>query len=80
MVAQFPHAAFALASGVHAAPDGLDSAFGTGGRVRTSFGDLTGGANDAVLQPDGKIVAVGFQAYYPTTKGVQFALARYLAR
>ena len=58
----------------------LDATFGTGGRVRTSFGDLNGGANDAVLQPDGKIVAVGFQAYYPTPKGVQFALARYLAR
>ena len=58
----------------------LDPAFGAGGRVRTSFGDLNGGANDAVLQPDGKIVAVGFQAYYPTPKGVQFALARYLAR
>ncbi|MFO1473436.1 MAG: hypothetical protein U1F20_02420 [Lysobacterales bacterium] len=39
--------------------------------ARTSFGDLNGGANDAVLQPDGKIVAVGFQAYYPTPKGVQ---------
>ena len=58
----------------------LDATFGTGGRVRTSFGDLNGGANDAVLQPDGKIVAVGFQAYYPIPKGVQFALARYFAR
>ena len=29
---------------------------------------------------DGRIVAVGFQAYYPTPKGVQFALARYLSR
>ena len=58
----------------------LDATFGTGGKVRTSFGDLNGGANDAVLQPDGRIVAVGFQAFYPTPKGVQFALARYLAR
>jgi len=38
---------------------------------------LNSGANDAVLQPDGKIVAVGFN---PTEKasGVEFALARYL--
>ncbi|MFT3896268.1 MAG: delta-60 repeat domain-containing protein [Thermomonas sp.] len=58
----------------------LDATFGTGGRVRTSFGDLNGGAKDAVLQPDGRIVAVGFQAFFPTPKGVQFALARYLSR
>ena len=58
----------------------LDPTFGTGGRVRTSFGDLNGGAYGAALQPDGRIVAVGFQAYFPTPKGVQFVLARYLAR
>jgi uncharacterized delta-60 repeat protein len=58
----------------------LDPTFGTGGRVRTSFGDLNGGAYGAVLQPDGRIVAAGFQAFFPTPKGVQFALARYLAR
>lgn len=63
-----------------AANGALDTTFGTGGRVRTSFGDLNGGANGAVLLPDGRIVAVGFQAYYPTPKGVQFVLARYLAR
>ena len=58
----------------------LDPTFGIAGRVRTSFGDLNGGAYGAALQPDGRIVAVGFQAYYPTPKGVQFALARYLSR
>ena len=55
----------------------LDPNFGAGGKVRTSFGDLNGGANGAVFQPDGKIVAVGFQA-----TGLElfadFALARYL--
>ena len=40
----------------------LDPTFGAGGKVRTSFGDLNGGANGALFQPDGKIVAVGFQA------------------
>ena len=55
----------------------LDPTFGVDGKVRTSFGDLNGGANGAVFQPDGKIVAVGFQA-----TGLElfadFALARYL--
>jgi uncharacterized delta-60 repeat protein len=55
----------------------LDPTFGAGGKVRTSFGDLNGGANGAVFQPDGKILAVGFQA-----TGLElfadFALARYL--
>ncbi|HEY2714303.1 MAG TPA: delta-60 repeat domain-containing protein [Chthoniobacterales bacterium] len=55
----------------------LDSTFGTAGEVRTSFGDLNGGANAGLLQTDGKIVAVGFNAT-PTRRGVDFALARYL--
>jgi uncharacterized delta-60 repeat protein len=60
-------------------PNGsLDSSFGNGGRVRTSFGDLNGGANGATLQADGKIVAAGFQATN-TPKSAQFAVARYLA-
>jgi uncharacterized delta-60 repeat protein len=59
-------------------PNGsLDSNFGVGGKVRTSFGDLNDGANAGLLQPDGKIVAVGF---HPTTTrvGVDFIVARYL--
>ncbi len=55
----------------------LDSTFGVGGQVRTSFGDLNGGANGAALQSDGKIVAVGFQATF-SNQTVNFALARYL--
>jgi uncharacterized delta-60 repeat protein len=55
----------------------LDPTFGAGGKVRTSFSDLNGGANGAIFQPDGKVVAVGFQA-----TGLElfadFALARYL--
>jgi uncharacterized delta-60 repeat protein len=57
----------------------LDSTFGVGGKVRTSFGDLNGGANGAVLQADGKIVAVGFQATF-TNHRADFALARYLGQ
>jgi uncharacterized delta-60 repeat protein len=55
----------------------LDNTFGIGGKVRTSFGNLNGGAYGAALQADGKIVAVGFQAT-STSTGVDFALARYL--
>ena len=55
----------------------LDSTFGIGGKVRTSFGNLNGGALGAALQTDGKIVAVGFQATFTDTR-VDFALARYL--
>jgi uncharacterized delta-60 repeat protein len=57
----------------------LDSTFGVGGEVRTSFGDLNGGANGAALQSDGKIVAVGFQATF-TNQWANLALARYLAQ
>jgi uncharacterized delta-60 repeat protein len=55
----------------------LDNTFGVGGEVRTSFGDLNGGANGAALQSDGKIVAVGFQATF-SNQFANFALARYL--
>ena len=51
----------------------LDTTFGIGGKVRTSFGNLSGGAYGAALQADGKIVAVGFQA-------LDFALARYISQ
>ncbi|MGM9488344.1 hypothetical protein [Ideonella sp. YS5] len=56
----------------------LDASFGKNGRVRTSFGQLNGGANGAAMQPDGKIVAVGFQAT-SSDKTVEFAIARYVA-
>jgi uncharacterized delta-60 repeat protein len=54
----------------------LDPNFGIAGKVRTSFGDLNGGASAALLQPDGKIVAAGFQAT-ASSRTVEFALARY---
>ena len=53
-----------------------DTTFGVAGKVRTSFGDLNGGANGAAFQR-GKIVAVGFQATF-TDRWTEFALARYL--
>src|SRR5919106_611287 len=55
----------------------LDTTFGTGGKMRTDFGnnDLDI-ANDAALQPDGKIVAAGTTVF---DFGVQepFALTRF---
>ena len=48
----------------------LDSSFGTGGLVTTSFGGTIDRANSAILQPDGKIVAAG-------ESDGDFALARY---
>ena len=57
----------------------LDNTFGVAGRVRTSFGDLNGGANGAAVQSDGKIVAVGFQATF-SNQWSNFALARYLSQ
>jgi uncharacterized delta-60 repeat protein len=54
----------------------LDNTFGIGGKVRTSFGDLNGGANGAAFQ-GAQIVAVGFQATF-TERWSDFALARYL--
>jgi uncharacterized delta-60 repeat protein len=57
----------------------LDATFGVSGKVRTSFGDLNGGANGAALQSDGKIVAVGFQATF-SNQWANFALARYLGQ
>lgn len=57
----------------------LDNTFGVGGEVRTSFGDLNGGANGAAFQSEGKIVAVGFQATF-SNEFANFALARYLGQ
>ena len=49
-----------------------DPAFGAGGTVLTSFGPVNAAAADVVVQPDGKIVAVGFA-------GGDFGVARYNA-
>lgn len=53
----------------------LDNAFGTGGKVVTSFGSQSDTAYAVVVQPDGKIVAGGHTS--TATRGIDFALARY---
>jgi uncharacterized delta-60 repeat protein len=53
-------------------PDGtLDPTFGNGGTVLTSFGTANSAGSDVAIQPDGRIVAVGFA-------GGDFGVARYL--
>lgn len=59
---------FALAR--YNADGSLDSTFGTGGTVLTSFGGPLSAAADVVVQPDGRIVAVGIA-------GNDFGVARY---
>ncbi len=60
-------------------PDGsLDTAFGNGGKVTTSFFGAEDQINALALQPDGKIVAAGIaidSSNIPST--TNFALARY---
>jgi len=56
----------------------LDASFDGDGKVRTSFGNLNGGAKGAVLQPDGRLVAAGFQATFSSV-WAEFAVARYAA-
>ncbi len=57
-------------------PNGsLDTGFGTGGKVTTSFGSGPDRAYAMVVQPDGKIV-VGGEATVAAS-GLDFALARY---
>jgi uncharacterized delta-60 repeat protein len=54
----------------------LDTTFGDGGKVLTTFEpDSIDGANAVVIQPDGKIVAAGSTRRGPTR---EFAVARYL--
>ena len=66
----------------NAAPGDLDATFGVGGRVTTDFA-LNGGSDDdgedAVLQPDGKIVVAGtsFFAASGGGSGQNFTMARY---
>lgn len=55
----------------------LDTAFGAGGKVITSFGSASDEAFAIVVQADGKIVLGGHTL--SATRGLDFALARYNA-
>lgn len=56
----------------------LDSTFGSGGLVTTAFRPVQNqcGAEDLLLQPDGKIIAVGWSQ--PNLEDADFAMARFL--
>lgn len=67
---------FALAR--YDADGSLDSSFGSGGRVTTSFGSPGDDSVHAIaLQPDGKIVAAGTNFVAGREGAADFALARY---
>ncbi len=56
----------------------LDSSFGTGGKVVTDIGAFDDSINALVLQPDGKIIAVGVaNTTFSPSGPFNFALARY---
>ncbi|MDZ4405030.1 LamG-like jellyroll fold domain-containing protein [Prosthecobacter sp.] len=57
-------------------PGALDYTFNGSGKTTTGFGAGNDGAHAVVVQPDGKIVAVGASGNYPEE---DFALARYHA-
>ena len=60
-------------------PDGtLDPGFGNGGKVTTAVGDADGSAAEVLVQPDGRLVAIGSAAMGdPFDERTVFALARY---
>lgn len=76
--------AFALAR--YNADGSLDSSFGDGGKVTTSFGyappenptEDGDGISDLAIQPDGRIVAGGASQFGPHTEQYAVAVARYL--
>lgn len=55
----------------------LDSGFGTGGKVTTSFNGLGESAASLATQPDGKLVLGGNSETNPAGNSADFALARY---
>src|SRR5436190_3031392 len=57
----------------------LDQTFGNNGSVQTTFGDPAAEGNDVVLQPDGKIIVVGFSGAGSYTDLNNFALVRFNA-
>ena len=63
-----------LSAGAQAAPGDLDPTFSADGMQRTNFGFGHSSAAATVLQPDGKIVAVGTQF---SSQDFDFAITRY---
>lgn len=64
-----------LTTSLHAAVGELDPSFGNMGKVTTVFAGGSSGAEDLAIQPDGKIVTVGYSST-PEGRPV-FTIARY---
>ena len=62
----------------YSANGSLDTSFGVGGKVLTGFGSSNDSAADALIQPDGKILLIGYANGYGGTTA-DLALARYLS-
>lgn len=68
--------AFCLFGGIiHAQPGSLDASFGNGGKVLTNIDQTRNIANSILVQPDGKIVVVGYCT--PVDYSGYFSLVRY---
>ncbi|GEP52206.1 hypothetical protein FNO01nite_28780 [Flavobacterium noncentrifugens] len=64
-----------IAASAFAQPGTIDTTYGINGKVSNNLGG-NAGANDSVLQPDGKLVTVG--QTYSIAPGSSFLIARYL--
>jgi uncharacterized delta-60 repeat protein len=67
---------FTFCSNAHAIPGDLDTTFDSDGKVVTSFG-VTDYAQDAAVQPDGKIVVAGYTGDGANPSNLDLSLARY---
>jgi uncharacterized delta-60 repeat protein len=71
-VGDYPAVATGFLLARYNADGSLDPSFGTGGRVTTTGGETT--ARDLLLQPDGKLIAIGYGGF---PGPVQIRLVRY---
>jgi uncharacterized delta-60 repeat protein len=62
-------------SEVLAQPGSLDPSFGNGGKVITDIDHFRNGTNSALVQPDGKLVVIGYSSEFPQTG--YFCILRY---
>ncbi len=59
-------------------PDGTpDASFGNGGKVKIDGGSSYESFNGLTIQPDGKIIGVGFSQFQAGTTGQDFAILRF---
>ncbi|CAG5068792.1 hypothetical protein DYBT9623_01524 [Dyadobacter sp. CECT 9623] len=69
------HCIFVISARVLAQSGTLDPTFGNGGKVITDIDHFRNATNSAVIQPDGKLVVVGYSSEFPQTG--YFCIMRY---